>query len=302
MTAEEFLESKENITVNDIFRLAESETDDGRVLFKFMVDELGKPLWDERYDSTMMDIEFFAKFGKMNASGFLENMVTTIGNQNPDADDYGTDPYFSNAKMAQMIYSKYKESWRRWLEVLNSQYVAYENYDRSQLNAITTTSQIDRTTDTTLTVGRVADTTGGDTLTKSGNQTTNNLQTKNLTDETQKKVNGFGSTVAQDESNEKVIQTGTDQNISTLTYNNVTDTGTNTQHIVDDTHNTGKEIGKDNKTETVTTTDRTHGNIGVTTTQQMLLSEIELFKWNCMNDIFRDVARELVSPIQPRRK
>lgn len=50
-------------------------------------------------------------------------------------------------------------------------------------------------------------------------------------------------------------------------------------------------------TETGTRTLTRSGNIGVTTSQQMLESEIELWKWSFFETVFRDVDAILASPI-----
>ena len=72
-----------------------------------------------------------------------------------------------------------------------------------------------------------------------------------------------------------------------MTYNTSdTDTGTQTQ----------AESGMDTQTRNYTL--RRHGNIGVTTSQQMLESERNVWLWNFFRDIvFPDVDRVLSIPI-----
>ena len=50
-------------------------------------------------------------------------------------------------------------------------------------------------------------------------------------------------------------------------------------------------------TETGTNTIEKHGNIGVTTSQQMIESEIELWKWNFLDTVFSQLDRLITCPL-----
>lgn len=115
--------------------------------------------------------------------------------------------------------------------------------------------------------------TGTSTLVKTGTDTTTKQGTDTLTFNTSETDTGTDTTT----------HTGTD----TLTYN-TSDTDTGTQ--------TDTESGTDTHTRNYTL--QRHGNIGVTTSQQLLQSERDLWLWNFFrNIVFPDVDRVLTSPI-----
>lgn len=66
---------------------------------------------------------------------------------------------------------------------------------------------------------------------------------------------------------------------------NVTDDSTITE--TGETKEVKDKINMNNSTEDRTLT--RHGNIGVTTSQQMLQSEIQLWQWTFFNDVFKDI-------------
>lgn len=78
-------------------------------------------------------------------------------------------------------------------------------------------------------------------------------------------------------------------------FNSVTDVNSDKDNVTDDSTitETGetKEVREKNNMNN-STEDRTltrHGNIGVTTSQQMLQSEIQLWQWTFFNDVFKDI-------------
>lgn len=78
-------------------------------------------------------------------------------------------------------------------------------------------------------------------------------------------------------------------------FNSDTDVNSDKDNVIDDSTitETGetKEV-RDKTNMNNSTEDRTltrHGNIGVTTSQQMLQSEIKLWQWTFFNDVFKDI-------------
>ncbi len=131
-------------------------------------------------------------------------------------------------------------------------------------------------TGTQTNVGSGTDTvthTGTSTLAKTGTDTTMKTGTDTLTYNTSETDTGTDT----------MTHTGSD----TMTYN-TSDTDTGTQ--------TDTESGTDTHTRNYTL--RRHGNIGVTSSQQLLQSERDLWLWNYFRDVvFPDVDRVLTSPI-----
>ena len=83
------------------------------------------------------------------------------------------------------------------------------------------------------------------------------------------------------------------------TQSQVTDNGHDNRTI----HNTGTDKSDStNKSTGNEKTDVTHdghlyGNIGVTTSQQMLRDELDISRWNIYDEIAKCFARELIIPV-----
>lgn len=173
-----------------------------------------------------------------------------------------------------------------------------------------------------LTHGKTGSDTRTDNLThgKTGTDTrTDNLSdvtTPDLENETESSVYGFNSSSAVPTGGELQTATGTNTvdhtGTQTMLYaTSETNTGTQvTQYATSET-DTGTETTQYNTTETDTGTQtdaetgsdshkrnyklERSGNIGVTTSQQMLQSERELWVWNFFNDVvFPDINKLLV--------
>lgn len=103
-------------------------------------------------------------------------------------------------------------------------------------------------------------------------------------------VNGTINTSVNNEQNSSSNKTS-----SLYGFNSVTDVNSDKDNVTDDS--TITETGETKEVREKTnmnnsTEDRTltrHGNIGVTTSQQMLQSEIQLWQWTFFNDVFKDI-------------
>lgn len=103
-------------------------------------------------------------------------------------------------------------------------------------------------------------------------------------------VNGTINTSVNNEQNSYSNKTS-----SLYGFNSVTDVNSDKDNVTDDstiteTGETKEVREKTNMNNSIE--DRTltrHGNIGVTTSQQMLQSEIQLWQWTFFNDVFKDI-------------
>lgn len=159
--------------------------------------------------------------------------------------------YTEPTMLGRMIYVwalSMKHSWDRMKEALYASYSPIENYDRNEdwTDKDTRTDNLTQTTN--------GSTTGGGTVTGS-NSTTDTHSAKGY---------NSGAMVA-----------GEKDQIDTTTSNTTTDSTTNNST----TTNTGTQ-GRD-----YTRKGRVHGNIGVTTNQQMINAELELRVNNQMETI-----------------
>lgn len=190
----------------------------------------------------------------------------------------------ADAKAAFTLWSSVMlPNWSRMWEALQEEYKPLENYD--MLEKMTNDSTVKN-------YGKSTTRTDNLTHTKTGNDTTTpNLtetETPNVTDERESGIYGFNSlpdTPVQDRT-ETDKKTGTNTTTTTGTNRidyNTTDSDSGTQGVA--------ESGSDSETRNYQLT--RSGNIGVTTSQQMLESEMELrCKWNMCEIIAVAFMRE----------
>lgn len=193
------------------------------------------------------------------------------------------DPSF--LKLAIELWSKkWYRTFDKWVKALAIEYSPLENYDRFE--------------DYTDTEDRNRDASG---QTDSGNVRTFDNQDKETIDTEDKRTLDTKSTVISDVSafdssdyqpSTKTVTT--EEGTDTLKHTG-TDTNDHSGTIKDDYGETSSSNEKEDKT--FIHKGRIHGNIGVTTSQQMLESELSLAEWNLyehMTDLF---LSEFVIPI-----
>ena len=152
-----------------------------------------------------------------------------------------------------IIKNIYLDKWNKLYNVLNSEYNPIENYNRVENTTINNTGN--ETTNENINNSEVL--TGG--------------HTNNNTNENTHKISAFNDVNFSNDSND--VNNSTD----VFTYNDETKT------------NTGTNISSKNNTGTNETHSTISGNIGVTTTQQMIVREIELRKYNLVNEFYSDL-------------
>lgn len=227
---------------------------------------------------------------------------------------------------ANIIYTLYKNNWGKLWDTLDFVYNPIDNYNMTEQmtddetvfeygkttrDTDSRTDTIDRTDTQTLNTTETEDRTNT-TTNNTQEQTTHNTtetDTPNLTTTTDNGVYGFNSSTAVDSTTDTERQTGTATHAKTGTET-TNNTGTITEATEGENTNSGTITNTADGTETSagtrTTTDSgtdTHtrnytltrtGNIGVTTTQQMIEQERELWIWNYFeNTVFPDIDKVL---------
>lgn len=203
--------------------------------------------------------------------------------------------------LARIVYNMYNKKWDRLWGVFQSEYNPTENYNMVETGnetsnlthgeTVTRTDNLTQTRTDNLTHTKTGTETENPNITESRNQTINSNTTDN--------IYGFNSADA------SPANSGTQQNTNVDTMNR---TGSNTMQYNTSDTDTGTQQNTNTGTETHahTGTDENekehnltrHGNIGVTTTQQMLQSEIELWQWDFFNNVlFPDIDRVLTIQI-----
>lgn len=214
----------------------------------------------------------------------------------------------SKTMLAMSIFSIYSNKWSRLYRILSLEYEPIENYNMTETEkTISTNENTDTITTNTTNSNDVTETnTGTNTANDSENTTGKNTITDSRTIAEDNSVTnnnslyGFNSVsgVNADSQNGTETRNTTDNN----THNDElkgTRTNEHSENINTSKVTAQKNDIKDVKDGTHTensSQDRTlsrHGNIGVTTSQQMINSEIELWQWDFFSGVFKDIDKIL---------
>ena len=273
----------------------------------------------EFVNSSQLDTLFFISQGERAVAPLINFYIRD-----------GTIPESSLTEISNTILSYYKDKWDRLKRLLKIEYDPIHNFSDEITESIsdsaeqtdnktvtlakTGTSTNERTNDTTDTTTDNLEEKVTNDLTKTETNNIKTTDTKNLTTTNQgtleNQIQGFNSTsyVNSDKDVQSTTQTesGTDTVDKTGTVT-TTDTGTSTKEntgtsslkktgtIVDLlTNDLTDETTLSNSTNNAYSRQRTLsriGNIGNITTQQMLNQEIELWKWNFINQVLEDVKQ-----------
>ena len=230
--------------------------------------------------------------------------------------------------LAKLIYGKYATKWDKIYDALMTPYKPLENYHmvESSTESITGTEdsqslQAQQASIKDKAVGsRTQNQDDTDIQSRESTQTVsydNNEQTTYNSTQTQQSVQesdsnnniyAFNSEVAAPQNENSSASTRTDANTHTGN-DTVSHTGQDTTSVTDNISNTKKSTSdtqdfsqRDNESESTLTGKNTKentetrvnshtrsGNIGVTTSQQMLESELELRKYDLLSTVFEDV-------------
>ena len=251
-------------------------------------------------NSIDLDIEYFGNHSGDKIISPLVSKLLVDGKLNSD----------SITRLASIIFSLNGDNWSRLYSALQEEYKALQNYNGDETRTVTTTdtgtdtfSHTDNETSTlndsssnTRTGSESLESSGSDSLSKTG---TVGSQGSNSSDNN---VFGFNSSssVPSDNSNSSNESTDT-YNLSdktsygkkdTKVYNNVSDSGSreSTNTVSNESSDTETKNLQTNTSETF----HREGNLGVTTSQQMLESEFELrMKYRFFDVVFADVDKTL---------
>ena len=253
-----------------------------------------------RTNSIDLDLEYFG-----NHSG--DKIISPLVSKLLVDDKLPSD---SVTRLASIIFSLNGDNWSRLYSALQEEYKALQNYNGDETRTVTTTdtgtdtfshtgnetNTLNDSSSNTRTGSESLESSGSDSLSKTG---TVGSQGSNLSDNN---VFGFNSSsyVPPDHSNSSNNSTDT-YNLSdktsygkkdTKVYNNVSDSESRESTNTVSNESSDTET-KDLQTNTSETFHR-EGNLGVTTSQQMLESEFELrMKYRFFDVVFADVDKTL---------
>jgi hypothetical protein len=195
-------------------------------------------------------------------------------------------------KIASSIFTIYGDNWNHLWNTTIQEYNLLDNTD-AYITETTNTEQNTNTENNGTDSGTVTHViTGDDTTRNTGTVTTGGTSTENSSNSNS--IYGFNSESGSNSDsqthtgNTNVNQTETRDTTDTLTHNT---TDTETRDLK------SGQIGSEKMTGTITHETHKHGNIGVTTNQQMIEEERKLWAWYFYNYIFEDVDKFLTISI-----
>lgn len=243
--------------------------------------------FDFEVSKPLLDIMFLGQYGLKNPSPFVETIQ-----DNPE------EPLTSGelTTIADALLALYSNKWTRLQDLQKAEYDPLHNYldeweDHSEGWEVNEKELSGTRTDTLNTTETTNSTRTDNLLTT---ETIN--ETEQSSDSQADSIHGFNSSTAvpTDNSTGSASKTTTGSNSEANTgtqgvSQTVANTGTNTRG----TSQTDSFDGSDNRDRE----GRHSGNIGNITTQKMINEEIELWRWNFINQVLADVAEFCTLPI-----
>lgn len=215
--------------------------------------------WKDKNVNTILDYFYLSDSGGKHPAPLLADM-----SYDSTTRTYNSLTTESRGIIAGIIFNIFNDKWVRLWSAYNAEYNPISNYDMTESESVAKAGITSNTDTGTITH------TGTDTVTNTGTIGTVSTGTNDSG------VYGFNSSVASDDRESSASST------STQTDNT---TETDTKNLTE-THNL--QAGG-SSSEQVTRSLERSGNIGVTTTQQMLTSEIELWQWNYFKSVVDDI-------------
>lgn len=180
--------------------------------------------------------------------------------------------------------AKWQDTFTRWVEALAIDYAPLENYDRNEY--WTDDKDYTETNDDTTTVND----TDNKTMSASSNASVTSSSTATDDSTTTNTRSAFDSSTY---SNHDQTTYDDDSTLSTTETTNISNSQTDADTRVTSNVLDADKVGTDNNVHE----GRVHGNIGVTTSQQMLQQELDIGYWNIYEHITDMFLREFTIPV-----
>lgn len=313
---------KKHLQINNTFLYNDQIIDEIGIFERYRL--LYNPSWLSQETAFAMDIDYFVgSSGEKLASPFVMKFQA----------EWEKEPTLENRKiyvdtLATVLYKRFGTNWDKIAEALELEYNPINNYDMVE------EEETDR--DNVIQYGKIENTTNNSTTTEaynnyketdsvsndysttettqynSGSNMHTKVKTKN-TDTNTHSVNSFNGVQTIQSVDEKITNTetlGTDNDNSTYNANTGSDSVTNSingekYHTIEGTKNNSnigsmgmQTGGNDTTQDDIKRKLKRSGNIGVTSSQQLLQSELDLRKLNNLIDIiFENVDKILTLAI-----
>lgn len=204
-----------------------------------------------------------------------ETLINNILLRGAEFEVLYSDPYFMQ-NMIGVWSNKWRRTMQRWINALSIEYNPLENYDRIENWA----DSASRKANTTANKNNVAHSVNADETTRNENAVAQDMSISTGNGETTNTRSAYES------SNYQPHDKSTSETGGTNTSNGVTSAkGTTENKGTSSNINSENASSNDTQTSNGIHSGRTHGNIGVTTSQQMLEAELKISKWNIYEEI-----------------
>ena len=232
-----------------------------------------------------------------------DDVINNILLQGGEFEPIYADPYFLRDAIG-LWSRKHNRTFSKWIEVLNMDYNPLENYDRiedwtdTENGGVSSSGRTDSGNTRTFNNQdkRTLDTENKRTLDTEDQETldTENKRTLDTNITTENTVSAFDSSSYQPSDKSDSDNTGTDTMNNTGT-DTVTHTGTDTMNntgtdtvdysgTIKDEYGEGRS-NKETRNNKTVHGGRIHGNIGVLTSQKMVAEQLDIVKWNIVEQI-----------------
>lgn len=232
------------------------------------------PPWSRDITPLLFDIRYRTRSGDKTASKFLEYFTPLDATKINLLATYLADVYYSN--------------WERLYNTLNLEYNPISNYDMTETETVSDTGENTKqqTTTDTATESR------SDTSESEASNNTTNTNTLNGTLTGKKTGFNSGSFVDDTQQLNNQTESGATNNTATSETSSSKTGSLNSTNTINGTDTTSKNIERELNRS---------GNIGVTTSQQMIERERELYLWNFFDVVFSDIDKILTLKVYEMR-
>lgn len=228
--------------------------------------------------------EFQRRFGKYKISTDFRNVVNHY--EEYLIPDYATATTFENDALLSFVAHRIGE-WEKMYQALITEYNPLENYDR--IEDTTETLEKEGEENTSFAGSESDEKQGTESLEKQGSEIFTPTGTETVSNNNN--YNGFNSSASVPVSDTSSVQSF-DQRADTTSFNQRKDVASFNQrkdvHTFTDRKDT---LSFKDRTDTKTIDGHIHGNIGVTTSQQMLQSELDLRLYDLATTIYKEIAK-----------
>lgn len=224
------------------------------------------PPWSGDITPLLFDIRYRTRSGDKTSSKFLEHFTPLDATKINLLATYLADVYYSN--------------WERLYNTLNLEYNPISNYDMTETETVSDTGENTKqqTTTDTATESR------SDTSESEASNNTTNTNTLNGSQTGKKTGFNSGSFVDDTQQLNNQTESGATNNTATSETSSSKTGSLNSTNTINGTDTTSKNIERELNRS---------GNIGVTTSQQMIESERKLYLWKFFDVVFADIDKIL---------